>query len=194
MNLTDLKKVIPHKMRKGPGGKELAYIDARDVMDLLDEVVGAENWQCDYKELGGKMYCGIGIRTTMNLSTDPHGDVTYGSWVWKWDMGTESEFDSEKGEASDAFKRAAVKWGVGRFLYDIKPERGGNVGKKTSVPRGNSKPSEKQAIAVGKMATYRKEIENVDPDEFIKEVMTWTSQTASDYIGNKINLEEARAR
>jgi len=40
-------------------------------------------------------------------------------WVWKWDCGTESKTDAEKGEASDSFKRAAVKWGVGRFLYEL---------------------------------------------------------------------------
>ena len=191
MNLTDLKKEIPFKWRKGPKGMELAYIDARDVMDLLDEVVGAENWQCDYKELGGKMYCGIGILVAVQLNLE---GIPNDRWVWKWDMGTESTIDSDKGEASDSFKRAAVKWGVGRFLYDIKSKKGGNVGKETSVPRGNVKPTQKQAIAVGKIATYRNEIENVDADEFIKEVMTWTSQTASDYIGNKINLEEARAK
>lgn len=110
MKLENLKQEIKYQWREGPGGKRLAYITARDVMDLLDEVVGAENWQCDYKELGGKMYCGIAIRS---------GDGVLNDWVWKWDMGTESEFDADKGEASDAFKRAAVKWGVGRFLYDI---------------------------------------------------------------------------
>lgn len=40
-------------------------------------------------------------------------------WVWKWDTGSESNVEKEKGQVSDAFKRAAVKWGIGRFLYDL---------------------------------------------------------------------------
>src|ERR1700710_2501614 len=40
-------------------------------------------------------------------------------WVWKWDTGSESKVEAEKGQASDSFKRAAVKWGIGRFLYDL---------------------------------------------------------------------------
>ena len=38
-------------------------------------------------------------------------------WVWKWDCGTESNTEKEKGEASDSFKRACVNWGIGRELY-----------------------------------------------------------------------------
>jgi hypothetical protein len=40
-------------------------------------------------------------------------------WVWKWDTGNESAMDGDKGQISDAFKRAGVKWGIGRFLYDL---------------------------------------------------------------------------
>lgn len=106
MSLQELTKKLDYKTRKGPRGTTLAYIDARQVMDLLDEVVKPENWQCDYRDIGGKLYCGIAIKCGED-------------WVWKWDMGTESEYDAEKGEASDAFKRAAVKWGIGRFLYSL---------------------------------------------------------------------------
>ena len=105
-DLDKLKKEIPYKWREGPGGRQLAYIDARDVMDLLDEVVGVENWQCEYRDIDGKVYCGIGIWVD-------------DKWVWKWDMGVKSDFEADKGEASDAFKRAGVKWGIGRFLYNL---------------------------------------------------------------------------
>lgn len=110
MNLKDLTKEIPCKWRvqsfskNKPTGQCVAYIDARDVMDLLDEVISPENWQDDYKLIDGKLLAGIGINTE-------HG------WVWKWDTGTETNMEAEKGEMSDAFKRAAVKWGIGRFLY-----------------------------------------------------------------------------
>lgn len=124
MNLNDLKKEIPYKWKPGRMNNktgvrspDMAYIDARDVMDLLDEVVGAAHWQKDYKVLGNKMYCGIGIEIPTPM--DETGKVTW-QWVWKWDMGVESDFEAEKGEASDAFKRAGVCWGIGRFLYDIK--------------------------------------------------------------------------
>jgi len=108
MNLEDLKKEIPFKWRVQSanqyGASCVAYIDARDVQDLLDEVCGAANWQCKYSEHKGSLFCSIGV------------DMGKG-WVWKSDCGTESNVEKQKGEASDAFKRAAVMWGVGRFLY-----------------------------------------------------------------------------
>ncbi len=91
---------------KAYGVTVVPYIDARDVADRLDEVLGPENWQADYKQIKQAVYCGIGVRV---------GD----DWVWKWDAGAESNIEKEKGEASDSFKRAATKWRVGRFLYDL---------------------------------------------------------------------------
>lgn len=82
----------------------LAYLDSRDVMKRLDDVVGVPNWSCMYEEKKGNMYCGISIGGTV-----------------KWDCGTESNMDKEKGESSDAFKRSAVKWGIGRYLYYLPP-------------------------------------------------------------------------
>ena len=87
----------------------LLYKTARTDMDLLDETVGADNWTNDYREIKGNLYAGIGIRQKD------------GSMVWKWDCGIESREDGEgnekKGEASDAFKRAGFRWGIGRELY-----------------------------------------------------------------------------
>lgn len=87
----------------------LLYKTARTDMELLDAVVGPMNWAVDYREIKDNLYCGIGI-----TEDGEH-------WVWKWDCGTESRADGEgnekKGEASDAFKRAGFKWGVGRELY-----------------------------------------------------------------------------
>jgi len=122
MELKHLLKKLPSKQRKGPGGNMLDYIDARQVMDLLDEVCKPENWQCDYKEVAGKVYCGIGIRCpVVYTSAEGMKHPAVMDWVWKWDVGVESDFEPAKGEASDAFKRAAVKWGIGRFLYDMGP-------------------------------------------------------------------------
>ncbi len=108
MNLENLKNEIAFKWRVQSanqwGASCVAYIDARQVQDLLDEVCGAENWQCKYSEHKGNLFCSIGI-------------LASNEWVWKSDCGTESNVEKQKGEASDAFKRAAVMWGVGRFLY-----------------------------------------------------------------------------
>jgi len=109
MNLEDLKKQIPFKWRvqstKDWGADCVAYIDARDVQNLLDKVCEPNGWQVKYSEHKGNLFCSIGIY--------------FDGWVWKEDCGTESNVEKQKGEASDAFKRAAVMWGVGRFLYDM---------------------------------------------------------------------------
>lgn len=80
----------------------VAYIDARAVHERLDIVLGAENWQNTYEAETGT--ASIGIRID-------------GEWIWKSDVGTESNVEKIKGKASDAFKRAAVLWGLGRHLY-----------------------------------------------------------------------------
>lgn len=82
----------------------LLYKTARTDADLLDETVGPDNWENDFKLVDGVLYGGIGIK---------YGDRT----VWKWDAGTESNTEAEKGRASDAFKRAGFKHGIGRELY-----------------------------------------------------------------------------
>lgn len=88
----------------GKGVSFLLYKDARVDMTILDETVGAENWQRDHFELKGNLFCRVGIKC---------GD----EWVWKADCGTESRTEKEKGESSDSFKRACVCWGIGRELY-----------------------------------------------------------------------------
>ena len=93
------------------GAMILLYKDARCDMNILDETVGEENWQRDHKELKGNIYGGIGINVNYFDSEVPM------LWVWKWDAGSESNTEAEKGEASDSFKRAGFNWGIGRELY-----------------------------------------------------------------------------
>ena len=92
------------------GAVLLLYKDARYDMKVLDETFGSMNWQSDYKVVKDNLYCGIGVR-----------DKDIKEWVWKWDCGIESREDGDgnekKGEASDAFKRAGFKWGIGVELY-----------------------------------------------------------------------------
>lgn len=95
-------------------GKPLAYIDARDVMDRLDGVLGPQAWQCRYSEQGAKTICEIGVNIG---AADRTASL---EWIWKADGAGDTDYEAEKGALSDAFKRAAVRWGVGRYLYDIK--------------------------------------------------------------------------
>lgn len=90
-------------------GQPLCYVDARAVMDRLDTVCGPDGWQDTYSPgLANSIVCNIGIRM-------PEGD-----WLWKADGAGASDMEGEKGMLSDAFKRAAVRWGVSRYLYDLK--------------------------------------------------------------------------
>lgn len=87
-------------------GLALAYLTARHVMDRLDAVCGSENWQDRYEFHGSRTVCYLSIRI---------GD----EWVTKADGAGDSDVEAEKGAISDALKRAAVKWGIGRYLYDL---------------------------------------------------------------------------
>lgn len=83
----------------------LLYKTARTDRAILDETFG-ELWQNDFKVIDDKMYGGIGIY-----------NKELNQWLWRWDCGTESNTEKEKGQASDAFKRAGFKWGIGIELY-----------------------------------------------------------------------------
>ena len=92
------------KFRAGGGGKQLAYIDARAVMQRLDAVLGIENWQDHYEECNGRTICRLSVRVE-------------GEWITKCDGAGDTKIEGDKGGISDALKRAAVKFGVGRYLY-----------------------------------------------------------------------------
>ena len=95
----------------------LLYKTARTDANLLDETVGFDRWQNDFKVVDGVLYGGIGILTYVGVS-QPDGHSEFKTiWNWKWDAGTESNTEAEKGRASDAFKRAGFKFGIGRELY-----------------------------------------------------------------------------
>ncbi|WP_394749565.1 Rad52/Rad22 family DNA repair protein [Spongiimicrobium salis] len=107
--LTNLKKKIPYKWRVQsfsqykPEASCVAYIDSRDVQDVLDaNCVWSDRYYCE----GGLLFCEI------TIYADGHE-------YKRSDTGSESNVEKQKGHSSDAFKRAAVKFGVGRFLYDL---------------------------------------------------------------------------
>jgi hypothetical protein len=115
MNLLDLHAPYPAaeiEWRVGStngdktSGLALAYLTARHVMERLDTVCGPENWQDRYEFHGARTVCYLSIRID-------------GEWVTKADGAGDSDVEAEKGAISDALKRAAVKWGIGRYLYDL---------------------------------------------------------------------------
>lgn len=84
----------------------LLYKDARVDQKILDEVFGIYGWQREHQLIGDRLYCTIKI-----------WDEDTKQWVAKQDVGTESNTEKEKGQASDSFKRAGFNIGIGRELY-----------------------------------------------------------------------------
>ena len=93
------------KTTNGAGCSLLLYKDARCDQRLLDETVGCFSWKREHQLINGNLYCTVSIKS-------PDGE-----WVSKQDVGTESNTEAVKGEASDSFKRACFNWGIGRELY-----------------------------------------------------------------------------
>ncbi len=96
---------------KGDRAMALAYVTSRAIMDRLDEVVGLDCWQDEYAFMpDGSVTCKLSLKID-------------GQWLTKMDIGGQSEqpddHDKHKAAVSDALKRAAVKWGLGRFLYRL---------------------------------------------------------------------------
>ena len=101
-------KFKPGKV-SGSRALALAYIDSRLIMDRLDEVVHIDGWKDEYTVYpSGAVECRLSLKLA-------------GEWVTKADVGGQSEQPDEddrmKAAYSDALKRAAVKFGIGRFLY-----------------------------------------------------------------------------
>lgn len=88
------------------GASLLLYKDARVDMRMLDEIYGPTNWERYHEVVNGNLFCTVRV-----------WDNEKGCWVSKQDVGTESNTEKEKGEASDSFKRACFNWGIGRELY-----------------------------------------------------------------------------
>lgn len=84
----------------------LLYKDARVDMKILDEAYGTNNWKREHLMIGTNLYCIVSI-----------WDEEKRQWVSKMDVGSKSNTEQEKGEASDSFKRACVSIGIGRELY-----------------------------------------------------------------------------
>ncbi|WP_300700931.1 hypothetical protein [Bacteroides sp.] len=103
---TEIECRVGTMKNDGTGCSLLLYKDARVDMRLLDEVFGPMNWKRTHDVVNGNLFCTLSI-----------WDCEKKEWVSKQDVGTESNTEKEKGQASDAFKRAGFNWGIGRELY-----------------------------------------------------------------------------
>lgn len=105
LTATDIECRIQQITNKG--AILLLYKTARVDMRILDEVYGSMNWQRHHEVINNNLFCTISV-----------WDSEKAQWISKQDVGTESNSEAEKGQASDAFKRAGFAWGIGRELYD----------------------------------------------------------------------------
>ncbi|MBP3884225.1 MAG: hypothetical protein J6D54_04725, partial [Olsenella sp.] len=85
--------------KNGSGLSLLLYKTSRVDGDILDETVGAENWQCEYDVINGQLFCTVSI-----------WDEGKSQWIRKQDVGSPSNVEAEKGRSSDALKRACFRW------------------------------------------------------------------------------------
>lgn len=108
----ELQWLVVHVAQDKASGLVAPFIDARTVMDRLDQVMGPDNWRDSYALLGKTTLCTLSLRF-------PTDDGTGLEWLEKSDGAGETEFEGEKGAISASFKRAAVKWGIGRYLYSL---------------------------------------------------------------------------
>ena len=121
--LNDFKKPFPYKDiewrlqqcgEKKDGsiwGKCLAYITSRAVQERLDEVCGTDGWRSEIRKDGNAYLCTLSIRVK-------HEDGSI-EWISRTDGADATDIESVKGGISGAIKRAAVQFGIGRYLYDL---------------------------------------------------------------------------
>lgn len=116
---------VGRKSKKGDTATALAYITSREVMKRLDDVFGIDGWSDRYTETSsGRVICELSVKID-------------DQWIMKSDGAGGTNIEGDKGGISDAFKRAAVKFGIGRYLYYLDGSRYlpiDNWGKFTTQP------------------------------------------------------------
>ena len=100
-------------------GQVVPYLDARDYQNRLDTVLTPAGWANEMKPSS------VGVVSVISILLDGH-------WVAKSDgaqfdgfsdgKGPRAKEMAIKGAFSDAFKRAGVMWGIGRYLYEFKAQ------------------------------------------------------------------------
>jgi len=93
--------------QNGPWAKVLTYITSRAIQDRMDEVFGIDGWWDEYSAgPSGGVLCTLSAR---------FGDRV----VSKQGIAGNTDIEAVKGGESGALKRAAVKFGIGRYLYNL---------------------------------------------------------------------------
>ncbi len=149
----------------------LLFQNSRVAMELLDEAFGAD-WASDYKVLNGVTYCGIAF---YNPDTN--------SYLWRWDCGSPTDIEVEKGTAADAFKRAAVKIGIARELY--------------SAPKIRVKCPDNYYTQDGKFIA-KFYVANIDYDENRKikdlQIVDWNGNIVFNFVDGKVQKVQEVSR
>ena len=135
----------------------VAYVDARVVQDRLDQVVGPGNWSFDWEPVlveNGQVMLAKGTLTVLGVA--------------KSDIGSASNFEQSLGCVSHAFKRAAVHWGVGRYLYGlpmswVTVEKGGRLSDAVMTSLRNSLPKPAEAAQSEDEASKKREPRKIAP-------------------------------
>jgi hypothetical protein len=114
---TDVEWRIQHATKDKSRGFAVPYLRSRAIQVRLDEVVGPYNWKPEYKpwhtvtatnKTTASQLCGLSVFCEAR-----------GEWIQKWDGAENTDIEAVKGGISDSFKRAAVLWGIGRYLYSM---------------------------------------------------------------------------
>jgi len=129
------------KWRPGGGGKDLCYIDARDVMDRLDQVFGMFGWQTNYEFMGGRMICNLSVRFDADYESGKS------EWITKSDGSDDTNIEGEKGGISGALKRSAVLLGIGRYLYNSNAFNSNREPASWATPEGFDELMEKRNVS-----------------------------------------------
>lgn len=105
----DIEWRVGNVNRNKMEGLALPYITNRAIMERLDQVFGPMGWQNQFIPWrDNSQLCGISVQ-----------EPDSGEWITKWDGADNTAFEGTKGGLSDSMKRAAVQWGIGRYLYNL---------------------------------------------------------------------------
>ena len=162
----------------------LIYKDARVDMRLLDEVVGATNWKREHEVINGNLFCTVSI-----------WDSSKNEWVSKQDVGVESNTEKEKGQASDAFKRACFNWGIGRELYTC-PFVWIKLGANEWRPQTNGRKQPKTRFAVADIqyvdnkVSYLRIVDENGTERFVYESKELLMEALGDAIAEAKSAED----
>jgi hypothetical protein len=125
----------PVAMSREKGVARVApYLSNRAIMDRLDAVCGPENWRNEFSEgPNGGLLCGLSIRIDR--------EDGLAEWITKWDGADNTDVQPVKGGLSASMRRAAVQWGIGRYLYRMpsvyaQVDEKGRIRERPDLPEG----------------------------------------------------------